>query len=213
MFVPLAAFFRATRWRLFVLALVASASLLAFLSLGHLITRLDPVEHADAIYVLAGSRTSRMVEAHRLYREGYAPKILLSPGDLDYEESALVLQGVPIQTEGDRQRDVLLHLGVPAGDVIILDALVDNTAQEADAIKTLVESKGWRALIVIGDRSTSRRVGYAFRRILGARTRIIVTANRSDPFDPGRWWATRWGFRSTFYEAPKLIAYWLGLRG
>ena len=40
----------------------------------------DPLQKADAIFVLAGTRLERPFEAVDLYKEGYAPIIVLSPG-------------------------------------------------------------------------------------------------------------------------------------
>lgn len=205
--------FSLTRRRVMVLVLGVMAPVALFLSIGRIIVGEDPAEQADAIYVLAGTRVARLIEAKRLYDEGYAPRIVLSPGDLDYAEKTLIRRGVPIANEGDRSRDVLVLLGVPHNIVTVVGTLADNTAQEVEAVKTLAESSGWRTMIVIGDRASTRRIGYSFRRVFGPRLKIIVTANRDDPFKPNRWWETRWSFRSTFYEAPKLLAYWMGLRG
>lgn len=185
-----------------------------WLSLGRLVTAVNPIERADAIYVLGGTRVNRVVEATRLYHEGYAPRIFLSPGNREFAEEALERQGVHVPTNAELGRDLLItRLGVPAPAVVVLEQLVDNTAQEADAIRPRAESEGWRRLIVVTDLPSSRRVGYAFRRVFGTRLQVIVTANRDDPFDPNRWWRARWSVRATFYEAPKLFAYWMGLRG
>lgn len=215
MFVPIlpAVSLSLTRRRLIAFALVVSLPVAAGVSAGRLIVKLDPLERADAIYVLAGTRATRLVEAQRLYQEGYAPEILLSPGDLEYAEKLLLGQGIPIATDADRGRALLIRLGVPPDAILLVGTLVDNTAQEVDAITPLVDSRGWRTIIVIGDRPSSRRVGFAFRRVFGDRLKIIVTANRDDPYDPARWWRARWSARSTLYEVPKLLAYWLGLRG
>lgn len=215
MFVPVSStsLFSITRRRVIAFVLAVCAPVAFFLSVGRIIVDLDPVERADAIYVLAGTRVTRLVEAKRLYEEGYAPQILLSPGDLDYAEKTLVRRGIPIPNDGDRSREVLLMLGVPPNVVTVVGTLVDNTAQEVEAVKTLAETSGWRTLIVIGDRASSRRIGFSFRRVFGTRVKIIVTTNRDDPFNPNRWWETRWSFRTAFYEAPKLLAYWMGLRG
>jgi len=97
--------------------------------------------------------------------------------------------------------------------VTVLPGIVDNTAQEADAIKPLATAGHWRKLIVITERPASRRAGYAFRRVLGPSVKVIVTSNRNEDYDPARWWRYRWSIRLTFYEAPKLLAYWCGLRG
>src|SRR6185437_7348532 len=47
---------------------------------GRVLQHEDPLSHADAIFVLAGTRAERWLEAVDLYREGYASTIVLSPG-------------------------------------------------------------------------------------------------------------------------------------
>jgi uncharacterized SAM-binding protein YcdF (DUF218 family) len=197
-----------------VLALLAAAGACLFLSLGHLVMSLDPIQRSDAIYVLGGSRVNRVVEALRLYREGAAPRIVLSGGAREYGEAELAREGIHLPNDAEVSRDLLVtKLHVPAAAVIVLPDIVDNTAQEADAIKPVAEAEGWHQLIVITERTATRRAGFAFRRVLSPRVTVIVTSNRDDPYNPNRWWSARWSVRSTFYEAPKLLAYWLGLRG
>lgn len=185
-----------------------------FAWLGRLVVSVDPIAHADAIYVLGGSRVDRALEALRLYREGYAPLIILSPGSRDPGEDELERQGVHIPGDAEILRDAFVtRLGLPAAAILILDRAVDNTAQEADAIKPLAERGHWTRLIVITDLPNTRRAGYAMRRVLGGQLAITVRYGRSGGYNPARWWARRQDFRATFYEAPKLLAYWMGLRG
>ena len=193
-----------------ILLLIAAA---LFLSAGRLIVKVDPLHPADAIVVLGGSREVRTVEALRLYREGYAPRIVLSPGGHNSGADELEQLGIHVPNDAEAMRDVLTRLGVPADAVVILPRDVDNTAQEAEVVEPLATSAHWSSLIVVTDRASTRRAGYTFRREFGGRLTIMATRPRDDRFDPSRWWTTRWSFRSTFYEVPKLLAYWLGLRG
>jgi uncharacterized SAM-binding protein YcdF (DUF218 family) len=184
-----------------------------FLSLGRILTAVDPLQHADAIYVLAGTRVARAAEAARLYHEGYAPRVVLSPGLAEPSEVALRSRGIRIPSEIEVAREVALQLEVPADAIVMIATPVDNTAQEVEAITSLIEEQRWTRLIVISDRASTRRVGYAFRRVFKNRVQIFVTCNHDDRYDPRRWWSTRASIRLTMYEAPKLLAYWAGLKG
>jgi uncharacterized SAM-binding protein YcdF (DUF218 family) len=204
---------RARRWGV-SLALVAVTAWAGVVALGRMVAHEDPLQHADAIYVLGGTWASRWVEAVELRREGYAPLIVLSPDQLDLAQVQLEARGVHIPNPAEIARDIMVgHLQVPAAAVVILPNGVDNTAQEADAIRDLARQRQWRRLIVITDRASTRRAGFAFRRVFGAALNITMRAPRSDGYDPAHWWRTRQDVRQTFYETPKLIAYWLGLRG
>jgi uncharacterized SAM-binding protein YcdF (DUF218 family) len=181
---------------------------------GRLVVREDPLARADAIYVLGGSWARRPVEAVDLYREGYAPLIVLSPEARDSGEIALLERGTPIPRASVIMRQLMIDdLKVPAKDLEILPGDLDNTQQEADAIAAVAAARNWHTLIVITDRPSTRRAGFAMRRAMGDRVRIIMRSPRTDWFDPSRWWDTRGTFRATFYEVPKLFAYWLGLKG
>ena len=185
-----------------------------FFSLGPLVVAVDDLQSADVIYVLAGSRMNRPLEAADLYRRGYAPRILMSPGGREWSEIDLEQRGVHVTTEVENARTLLVtRLGIPADAIAILPTEVDNTAQEADVMRGQVLANGWTRLIVVAGCASTRRAGYALRRVLGRTVSVIVRCSPFETFPPGRWWAARWSFRATFYEAPKLLAYWLGLRG
>lgn len=198
----------------FVLA-VALLSLLALAaSLGRIATHEEPLQHADAIYVLGGSWVQRWLEAADLYREGYAPAIVISRGSLGPGDDELQRRGIRIPGPAELGRNAMVEsLKIPATAIEIISTDADNTAQEAEAIRPIVQTRHWRRLIVITDRPNTRRAEFAMRRVLGPDVEIIMRASRHDPFTPGTWWSSRQNFRAMFYEVPKLCAYWLGLRG
>ena len=204
--------FTKSRRLLAVVLLFLAAGLV--LGAGRLITREEPLERADAIYVLGGPWASRWLEGADLFREGYSTRIVLSPASRDLGEQVLEERGTPIPRPVDFQRQLMIERArVPAEAIEIVPGEVDNTAQEAAAIGPMVAANHWRSLIVITDRSSTRRAGYAMRRALGPDVRVVMRASRFDGYQPGSWWTTRASFRLTFYELPKLVAYWLGLKG
>lgn len=198
-----------------LLALLVVVALAATLvGAGRLVTHEDPLEKADAIYVLGGSWVERWLEATDLYRESYAPHVVISRGTISDGERELAKRGVPFPSPGELGRTTMIGpLNVPADAVELLATDVDNTAQEAAAIRAVAAERQWRRLIVITDRASTRRAGFAMRRVLGPDILVIMRAPRLDRFPPGRWWQTRASFRTVFYEMPKLLAYWSGLRG
>lgn len=182
---------------------------------GRLLVRVDPIDPAapaDAIYVLGGSRVDRWLEAVELYKAGAARHIVLSRGGTEAGEALLASRGVTVPNDGDIGRGVMVqHLGVPEAAVDVLREPVDNTAHEAEAIRDRARREGWTHIIIITASSATRRAGYAFTRVLGDDIRVTVRQTRFDQYDPVWWWRSRGSFRQTFYEIPKLFAYWLGL--
>ena len=174
----------------------------------------DPLQKADAIFVLAGTRLERPLEAVELYKEGFAPVIVLSPGRPEPGERLLRERGIRFPLEVELQRDALVQLGVPAAAVVATAGYVDNTAQEANLLRAMVEANHWKRVIIVTSKYHTRRSAFAFRRGLeGTGAQPLIRASRFDPSDPARWWRNRSDFRFAGREWQKMIAYRLGLGG
>lgn len=181
---------------------------------GRFLQHEDPLVKADAIFVLAGSRLERPLEAVDLFKEGYAPVIVLSPGRPEPVERLVRARGIRFPSDAELVRDAMVQMGIPASAILATDGFVDNTAQEANLLRAMVQARGWRRVIVITSKYHTRRSGFAFRRGLeGTGAQAIVRASRYDISDPARWWRLRADFRFVTSEWQKLIAYRLGLEG
>jgi len=174
----------------------------------------DPLQKADVIFVLAGTRAERLLEGYNLYKEGYAPLIVLSPGRVEAGEVLLKSQGIRFPSESEVARDALVQLGVPATAIQVPDGSVDNTAQEANLLRARVQSHGWKRVIVVTSKFHTRRAGFAFQRGLeGTGATVVMRASRFDQADPANWWRARADLRFGSAEWQKLILYRLGLGG
>jgi len=174
----------------------------------------DPLQKADAIFVLAGTRLERSFEAVDLYKEGYAPLIILSPGRPDSGEALLRQRGIRFPSEPELVRDVIVQMGIPATAVVATNGYVDNTAQEADLLRSMVTTNRWRRVIIVTSKYHTRRAAFAVRRGLdGTGVEVVMRATRYDKSDPARWWRIRADLRFASSEWQKLIAYRLGLGG
>jgi uncharacterized SAM-binding protein YcdF (DUF218 family) len=196
---------------------VAAASALLFLlltalvgpRLGRWLVREDALAKADAIFVLGGTRFERPLEAVDLYKEGWAPRILLFRQLSDWGELWLAEQGIRVPQEVDVQMDLLRRIGVPA-DAVEAIAPQDSTADEADALRAVMTARGWSSAIIVTSKQHTRRAGLAMRRAVGGDRTLIVRASRYDRSDVDRWWSTRSTLRFTLFETQRLFAYWIG---
>ena len=119
-----------------ILLTACAAAVLLFLPFaGRFFSAADPLQRGDAIVVLAGSRVDRWLEAVDLFKEGWAPRVVLSPGPVSTLEVKLRGEGLRLPREGDLARDAVLSLGVPADAVTVMPGGVDNTAAEAAALR------------------------------------------------------------------------------
>jgi len=171
----------------------------------------DPLQKADAIFVLGGTLFERPLEAVDLYHEGWAPRLLLMRQIADDGEAELRRRGVVYQREIDVQVDVLMRLGVPRAAIEIL-AEQDSTKDEADALRAVVVANRWPRVIVVTSKQHTRRARLVMnRRVAGTGAQVILRASRYDKTDVDRWWRQRGTLRFTLFETQRLIAYWLHL--
>jgi uncharacterized SAM-binding protein YcdF (DUF218 family) len=192
------------------LACVAAAAW-GLLHAGTFLQHEDPLRHADAMYVLGGSRFERPLEAEDLYKAGYAPVILISPAREEAAEIEARRRGARFPREGELVRDALADLGVPRSALLVGEGSVDSTADEALQLKTEAARHGWHTVIVITSALHTRRAGLAFRRTLsGTGVAVIIHASRYDTSNPVHWWRQRRDVRFLADEWPKLLAYWVG---
>ncbi len=121
--------------------------------------------HADALVVLGGSATYRERTAHaaQLYREGRAPKIILTNDHLRSGWSDTQRRN-PYFVE--RAADDLRRAGVPAERIEVLPQTVSSTHDEALMLREHATVHGLRSVLVVTSAYHSRRALWTFRRIL-----------------------------------------------
>lgn len=195
------------------LGLAAVLGGLAFLPFaGRYLVVNDRLERSDAIVVLAGGRAERWLEAVDLYREGWAPRIALSPGRIERTEKLLLQRGVKFATDGQVGRDVMTQLGIDPAAISIFGENVDNTAQEADAFREFALRARLNRVIIVTSKYHTRRTRFAFaREFRDLPLQIVVRASRYDSSTPERWWTNRGDVRYVTSELQKLLLYWFGL--
>lgn len=199
-------------WRRGLLAALLLSPLAALPFLGRVLVVEDPLTSADAIVVLAGARADRWLEAVELRAAGHGEPIVLSRGARESGEAYLERRGIRLPGGADLARAAMVQLGVPAEAIVFLPGAADSTAEEAELVRRLAESSGWRRIIVVTSKQHTRRARFAFRRELrGTGIEPIVRPSRYDEADPAHWWRTRRGVRDTLFEWIKLVAYTAGL--
>jgi uncharacterized SAM-binding protein YcdF (DUF218 family) len=184
-----------------------------FIQLGHVLHHEDPLQRADVVFALGGSRLARAVEAGELVLEGWAPRVLLSPESEDHRTEALLeRRGIRVTTETDLQRAALVQIGVPAEAIEVLERPQVTTATEADAVVSLSRSRRWTRIIVVTSKLHTARARLVMqRRFAGSGIEVIMRGSRYDPANVDRWWGTREDLRFALFEAQKLLVYWAGI--
>jgi len=189
---------------LFVLAVI-----FCFFYLGRWLVVEDPLDHAQAIATLSGRMPLRALEAAKIYRAGYAPEVWLThstePG------KSLQQMGLKYLGEEDYDREILIHEGVPAAAIHVLEPPILNTADEIVAIKFALNAAPLRTVIIVTSKPHTRRVHTLWRVLTHGEGRIIVRASAQDPFDARHWWRNTADSLDVVREILGLLNAWAGL--
>jgi uncharacterized SAM-binding protein YcdF (DUF218 family) len=166
-----------------VLGAVLGAGLTAVvLGAGRLLVDSDPVpERADAIVVLAGSISDRVLEAADLYREGVAPRVVVTRERLPRGDWALRARGVRLPESAEQTLAALHALGVPPNATVLLPRRTTSTDSESRTIARWACARA-RSVVVVTSRYHSRRARMILRRSLDPGVALAIRPSRHDPF-------------------------------
>jgi uncharacterized SAM-binding protein YcdF (DUF218 family) len=150
------------------------------------------------------------MEAAKLYRQGYAPEVWLTHS-LEPGES-LKAMGIPFEGgEEVYSTRVLIHEGVPATAIHVLEPAIVNTADEVSVISAALDREKNRSVIVVTSKPHTRRARLLWRKLAPGECRAIVRAASDDPFDPQHWWRNTRDALDVVREVLGLMNAWAGL--
>lgn len=194
-----------------ILAPILLLTIVAFPRLGSWLVVEDPLEKADAILVLGGTRFERPLEAVDLYNAGWAPRVFLMRQIADYGERALIERGIAYPREVDEQIDVMTRLGVPKSAITVLNE-AGSTADEAMHLRELAARVHPSSVIIVTSKQHTRRARLVMqRRVADMNIKIIMRYSRYDRANTDQWWRERATLRFTLFESQRLLAYWVGI--
>jgi uncharacterized SAM-binding protein YcdF (DUF218 family) len=158
--------------------------------------------HADAIIVLGGNDGDRALRAFGLYKEGYAPKIVLTglergraspPANLTWRAEYLIARGVP-------------------KSALRFEIYSENSYEEAENILELMKKQGWHTVIAVSDPPHMRRLAWTWHRVFkGSGLNYALVASAAQWWTPGEWWIDEHSGAFVITEYIK-IAYYLAKR-
>lgn len=147
----------------------------------------DPLQKADAIYVLAGDFFgSRVLLGADLGARGFAPLVLLSGGP--YSSNI-----ISKRYSGDMAVEYAVEHGYQPGlfQAIRLDH-TPSTIDEARAMGPIFRKMGVRRVILVTSNFHSRRAALVFRLMI-PNIHFSVAASQDVDYNPASWWKTSRG--------------------
>jgi len=166
----------------------------------------EPVP-SSAIVVLGGD-PSRALAAADLYRQGLAPRVLVSAAAPTARDRRLATAGITMPLDDEVARRVLVARGVPEGAIAIYGHNLQSTVDEARALRELFGAG--EKLLVVTSPLHVRRARIVLETEL-PRERFRVIGSRYDPV-PEKWWRDRDSARDVLLEVAKLTYFLAGGR-
>jgi len=170
-------------------------------------------EQVDAAVILSGSIPDRALEAADLVRSGIAKSVLIVNDPI--QESLLELRrlGVPVYTQSELNRFILLRRDVPKEQIQILPQLSGSTWEDAVALRSYLEAKPLDSVAVVTCRYHTYRSWLNFKRALdGLAVDLYIVPASQCLFDEQEWWRSRVSSWRVLQEWLKLGGYFLGYR-
>ena len=196
------------RVALLVVLALAAAALLPLA--GGILVVADPLPaSADAIVVLAGSIRDRALEAAAIYRDGIAPRVVVTRETSPPGATTLRGSGVELPESDALTRTALIGLGVPPRAIVTLRRRAQSTASEARTIARWACAHGMRRLVVVTSPAHTRRARAILVRALGPDVAVAVRPARADRFSGRRWLHVRRDAKIVLSEWQKLLHHWL----
>ena len=136
--------------------------------------------HVDAIVALGGESGDRALTAASLFRDGFAPRVLVvgmemspagvRPAYLNWRAQVLVGQGVPLER-------------------MIFDANSTSSWEEAVNTRRTMETNGWQRVLVVSDPYHMRRLQWTWGKVFkDSRLSFTLVASTPQWWDADRWW-------------------------
>jgi uncharacterized SAM-binding protein YcdF (DUF218 family) len=172
-----------------------------------------PLEQADAILVLGGSRTyrERTQKAAELFKRGVAPKIYLTDDGESAGWSRTEKRNPPFV---ELARDALVANGVAPENIEILGPPATGTIYEARILAEKVKAANLRSVLIVTSAYHTRRALSTCQRILAENNQSPELGITSPPPGeqtppPARWWLSPFGWQIVAGEYVKSVVYWV----
>ena len=150
----------------------------------------DCLSTSDAIILLEGDGFDRFRKAVSLYKQGKAPKIVLSGNITDYDYGSYPFEEVLPR---------MLEAGVPEDDIIHEDKSLNTREQAVEVVRMALE-RGWKKLILVASHEHQYRAYLTFlREVLDSKSGITLYNAPARNLD---WFVDKgWGTRFERLEA------------
>jgi uncharacterized SAM-binding protein YcdF (DUF218 family) len=191
-----------------IILIVSFASVLSCRNAGSWLVKVDEQMQADAIVILMGSISDRVIQAIDLYKQRMAEKVIIveeSMGPL----CELEKRGAHLLSKSDQTRNAFITLGIPPDSIIVLPGNATSTQMEAIIIrKYLLNKPSIDTILLVSSSYHTRRSSMIFKTAFnkaGMPIHVISSPSVYTNFDAERWWRTKDGIHTVLLEYLKTV--------
>lgn len=170
----------------------------------------DGQVHADAMVLLMGNISDRVLQAADLYSKDAADRLIIVRESMGPYRT-LQSRGATIVTSTQQVHDAALALGFPAEIITLLPGDARSTLDEAIAVRDyLADNQGTDTLLLVSSAHHMRRASMIFRAVLIYPDRKVhVKCNPSvyTTFDARHWWKDKEDIQDVLSELVKIVAF------
>jgi len=153
----------------------------------------------DLIVVLGGDSGARSLTGAKLYRDGFAPYVLLTGLDEGEKET------LPFYLHWRSQ--VLIAKGV-SQDSLLVDTKSMNSWQEAQNTLELMKQNKWQGVLVVSDSPHMRRLDWVWGNTFdGSGKEYLLVEAKPYWWQPESWWSDERSAKFVINELIKLVYY------
>src|SRR5439155_13649165 len=169
----------------------------------------DALKPADAIVVLAGGIPGREAAAAALYRQGLAPRVVVSNQLTPPHVNELIRMGIREHNFQSESRLLLERHGVPPAALVLVREPVKITETELRRVGLVAQEQAWHRVILVTSPHHSRRVKLVWAREAPAAIEGLVALATDESFEVGGWWRKRQEAEAVLHEYLGLAALYL----
>ena len=161
-------------------------------ALGGFLVRSNDPTPSEAVVVLSTGIEyyPRLIEAARLFREGFAGKVVINGNRKTKVLRDLEMKGfTPCCPWYENALRILSLLGVPRDRVVTISAEdAYDTVSESEAVGRELIRAGIKSIILTTSKSHTRRAQYIWEHTFPDQFSIQTVAAQTDPYSPTEWW-------------------------
>lgn len=160
----------------------------------------DELAPADLILVFGGKRLERAERAAELYKQGLAPRLVITGGDK---------RGTGI-CESVRLKDHCVSLGVPEEAIVVECESVNSMENVKMSVSLIEKTIGWNNLhnvIIVSAPYHMRRVKQAIASRIPRSVKITCCPDARQDITRENWWHTQEGQNMVIRELEKVRTY------